>query len=139
DAGVERVMYSEVLPFTSKALPAPLLADLASSRSPEFIWQDLDVYSLVASWRTSGFGVWSLRYSTREQPLPTSPLLASVLPSPSSRNYELAFAQAFGSNSSLHLSASYAPTDFILGVPLSYSVSHGGNQMQWEALWITNF
>jgi len=28
---------------------------------------------------------------------------------------------------------------FVVGVPLSYSVSRGGNLVQWEALWITDF
>lgn len=138
-AGVEHVMYSQVTPFTSKALPAPLLADLASARSPEFAWQDLDVYSLVASWHGAGFGDWSFRYSTREQPVPTSALLRSALPSPAAHNYELGFSRAFGDRSTFRLSASYAPTDFVLGLPLSYTVSRGGNTMQWEALWITGF
>ena len=139
DGGVERVMYSQIAPFTSSALPSRFLALLSSSVSPVFAWQDLTVYSVGASWRDDKAGDWSLRYSTREQPLPTSPLLQSALPTPSSRNYEFAYARTFGAQSSLRLSASYAPTDFVLGVPLSYSVSHGGNQMQWEALWVTNF
>lgn len=139
DAGVERVMYSQVAPFTSSALPSRFLALLSSSVSPVFAWQDLDVYSLGASWRDPGAGAWSVRYSTREQPLPTSMLLQQALPAPSAHNYELDYARGFGDRSRLRVSASYAPTDFILGMPLSYSVSHGGNQMQWEALWITSF
>jgi hypothetical protein len=139
DAGVERVMYSQVAPFTSKALPARLLADLSSSRSPEFTWQDLDVFSVVASWRSENIGDWAFRYSTREQPVPTSALLRSALPDPSQRNYELSYAHAFGGNSRLRLSAAYAPTDFVVGLPLSYTVANAGNQMQWEALWITTF
>lgn len=139
DAGVERVMYSQIAPFTSTALPPRFLALLSSSISPEFAWQDLNVYSLTATFRDAAAGDWSLRYSTREQPLPTSALLASALPAPSARNYELGYARAFGERSKLRFSASYAPTDFVLGVPLSYSVSRGGNQMQWEALWITSF
>jgi len=139
DAGVERVLYSQVAPFTSKALPARLLADLSSSRSPDFAWQDLDVYSAIASWRSEAVGEWAFRYSTREQPVPTSALLRSALPTPSTRNYELSYAHGFGLNSRLRLSAAYAPTDFVVGLPLSYTVSNGGNQMQWEALWITTF
>lgn len=139
DAGVERVMYSQIAPFTSAALPPRFLALLSSSISPEFAWQDLNVYSLTATFRDAASGDWSLRYSTREQPLPTAPLLQQALPTPSARNYEVGYARAFGERSKLRFSASYAPTDFVLGVPLSYSVSRGGNQMQWEALWITSF
>jgi len=139
DAGVERVMYSQVAPFTSKALPARLLADLLSSRSPDFAWQNLDVYSVIASWHGDGVGDWSFRYSTREQPSLSSSLLRSTLPTPSDRNYEFSYARAFGSNSRLRLSAAYAPTDFVVGLPLSYTVANAGNQMQWEALWVTTF
>jgi len=139
DAGVERVMYSQVTPFTSSALPPRFLALLSSSVSPVFAWQDLDVYSVAATLRDPSSGDWTLRYSTREQPMPTSVLLQQALPNASARNYELGYARGFGQRSTFRLSASYAPTDFILGVPLSYSVSHAGNQMQWEALWITNF
>jgi len=139
DAGVERVMYSQVAPFTSSALPSRFLALLSSSVSPVFAWQDVDVYSIGASWRDPVAGDWALRYSTREQPIPTSPLLQQALPNPSAHNYELDYARAFGERSRLRISASYTPTDFILGVPLSYSVSHGGNIVQWEALWITSF
>ena len=139
DAGVERVMYGQIAPFTSSALPSRFLALLSSSASPVFEWQNLNVYSVGAAWRDPTAGDWTFRYSTREQPLPTSSLLQQALPTPSARNYELGYARAFGERSKLRFSASYAPTDFILGVPLSYSVSRGGNQTQWEALWITTF
>lgn len=139
DAGVERVMYSQMKPFTSSALPSRFLALLSSSVSPAFVWQDLDVYSIGASWRDAAAGNWTFRYSTREQPQPTSLLLQNALPTPSARNYEFGYARGFGDRSRLRFSASYAPTDFIVGVPLTYSVSHAGNQMQYEALWITNF
>lgn len=139
DAGVERVMYGQIAPFTSTALPSRFLALLSSSASPVFEWQNLNVYSIGAAWRDPTAGDWTFRYSTREQPLPTSSLLQQALPAPSARNYELGYARAFGERSRLRFSASYAPTDFILGVPLSYSVSRGSNQTQWEALWITTF
>jgi hypothetical protein len=139
DVGVEHIMYSQVPAFTSPALPARFLALLSSSVSPVFAWENLDVYSIGGSWRDETLGTVSLRYASREQPLPTSPLLQQALPPPSSHNYQLGYSRAFGGSSSLHLSASYAPTDYVLGVPLSYSVAHGGNQFQWEALWMTSF
>jgi len=132
-------MYSQVPPFTSSALPARFLALLSSSVSPAFAWQNLDVYSIGGTWRDDAFGNVSLRYAGREQPMPTSVLLQQALPAPSSHNYQASYWRAFGDSSRLHVSASYAPTDYILGVPLSYSVAHGGNQFQWEALWMTSF
>jgi hypothetical protein len=86
--------------------------------------------------------VWSLHYSTREQPLPTSPLLQSALePYLSTHDVEFSFGHAFGSNSSLRLAATYAPTEFVLGVPTSHSLLAGNNggQIEYEALWITRF
>ncbi|HSE11671.1 MAG TPA: hypothetical protein VLB69_03460 [Rudaea sp.] len=139
DVSVEHVMYSQIAPFTSSALPSRFLALLSSSKSPVFAWQDLDVYSIGGMWRDPEFGDLSLRYSTREQPLPTSPLLQEALPAISPRNIEVSYAHALGQSSTLRLMAAYVPNEFIPGIPQSYSLSNGGNQVQWGALWITNF
>ena len=139
DVSVEHVMYSQIAPFTSSALPSRFLALLSSSVSPVFAWQDLDVYSIGGLWRDPQFGDLSLRYSTREQPLPTSPLLQQALPAISPRNVELGYAHAVGDNSTLRLMAAYVPNEYIPGVPQSYSLSKGGNQFEWGALWITSF
>ncbi len=143
DLDVERVMYSQIAPFTSDALPTRFLVLLGSEVSPTFAWQNLTVYSLGVSWQDQASGVWSLHYSTREQPLPTSRLLQSVLePYLSSHDVEFTFARAFGASSSLRLAATYAPTQFVLGVPTSsYSLrtDSNNNQIEYEALWITRF
>ena len=144
DFDVQRVMYSQIAPFTSDALPTRFLVLLGSEVSPTFAWQNLSVYSLGVSWQDAAAGVWSLHYSTREQPLPTSRLLQNVLePYLSSHDVEFTFARAFGESSSLRLAATYAPTQFVLGVPTSsYSLRNNGsssNQIEYEALWITRF
>jgi len=140
DLDVERVMYSQIAPFTSNALPTRFLVLLGSSISPAFTWQDLDVYSLGATWRDPSDGIWSLRYSSREQPLPTSRLLQNALtPYLSDHDVEFAFARMFG-KSSLHLAATYAPTQFVLGLPTSNSLRNGnGNTLEYELLWVTRF
>lgn len=142
DVGVERVMYSQIAPFTSDALPTRFLVLLGSEISPTFAWQNLSVYSVGWSWRDPTAGVWSLHYSTREQPLPTSRLLQSALePYLSSHDIEFGFAHPFGANSSLRLAATYAPTQFVLGLPTSFSLRNGtdGNQIEYEAVWMTRF
>ncbi|MDR3388384.1 MAG: hypothetical protein P4L92_15155 [Rudaea sp.] len=142
DAGVQRVMYSAIEPFTSDALPTRFLVLLGSEISPTFAWQNLSVYSLGVSWQDRTFGTWSLHLSSREQPLPTSPLLQNALePYLSSHDIEFAFARAFGGNSSLRLAATYAPTQFVLGIPTSNSLrdAGNGNQIEYEAVWITRF
>ncbi|MGH8041616.1 MAG: hypothetical protein ACREPN_06180 [Rudaea sp.] len=142
DVGAERVMYSNIAPFTSNALPTRFLVLLGSSISPAFAWQNLDVYSAGWTWRDPANGMWSLHYTTREQPLPTSPLLQSALqPYLASHNVEFGFARAFGSASSLHLAASYAPSEFVLGLPTSNSLRNtgGGGQIEYQMLWTTLF
>jgi len=140
--GVERVMYSQIAPFTSNALPTRFLVLLGSEISPAFAWQNLNVYSLGLTWQSPEFGSWSLRYSTREQPLPTSSLLRNALePYLSDHDVEFAYTRAIGSHSSLHLAATYAPTEFVLGLPTSNSLRNGitGNQIEYEVLWVTHF
>lgn len=141
DLDYERVMYSQIAPFTSNALPTPFLVLLGSAISPAFEWQDLDVYSLGASLRDESNGIWSLRYATREQPLPTSPLLQLVLqPYLSNHDVEFGYTHLFGLNSSLHLAATYAPTQFVLGLPASYNLRQpNGNQLEYELTWVTRF
>jgi len=141
DLDYERVMYSQIAPFTSNALPTPFLVLLGSAISPAFQWQDLDVYSLGASLRDQSNGTWSLRYATREQPLPTSPLLQLVLqPYVSGHDVEFGYTHLFGLNSSLHLAATYAPTQFVLGLPASYNLRQpNGNQLEYELTWTTRF
>jgi len=142
DIGAERVMYSNIAPFTSAALPNRFLVLLGSSISPTFAWQNLDVYSTGFSWRDPGNGVWSLHYTTREQPLPTSPLLQSALePYLASHNVEFGFTRAFGAASGLHVAASYAPSEFVLGLPTSNSLRtpNTGGQIEYQVLWTTLF
>jgi hypothetical protein len=142
DIGAERVMYNNIAPFTSAALPNRFLVLLGSSISPAFAWQNLDVYSTGFSWRDPGNGVWSLHYTTREQPLPTSALLQTALePYLASHNVEFGFARKFGRASGLHVAASYAPSEFVLGLPTSNSLRtpNDGGQIEYQLLWTTLF
>jgi len=90
-------------------------------------------------WRDPEFGDVSVTYSTREQPLPTSPLLQEALPAVSPHNVEVSYARAMGHSSTLRLTAAYVPNEYIPGIPQSYSLSQGGNQFVWGALWMTSF
>ena len=141
DLGVQRVMYSGITPFTSNALPTRFLILLGSEVSPAFAWGDLNVYSVGLTWRDPADTVWSLHYSTREQPLPTSRLLQNALqPYLSGHDVELGFAHAFGDFSNLRFSMMYAPTDFVLGLPTSFSLrDNSANQLEYELMWTTRF
>lgn len=140
--GVERVMYSDIRPFTSAALPRRFLAVLGDSSSPVFAWRDLTVYSVAGTWRDPAGGELALRYSTREQPSPTSSLLAQLLDEGHSANsVELSYVRGLGRNARMELQATYSPIQYVLGAPTSRSVrnDYGSRQIEFEALWSLAF
>ena len=141
DVGAERVMYSQIAPFTTSALPTKFLVLFGSRISPTLAWQDLNVYSAGWTWRDPSDGFWSLHYTTREQPLPSDQRLQGALePYLASHNVEFGFARMFGPLSSLRLAATYTPSAFVLGVPTSNSLRNAdGSQIEYQALWTTRF
>lgn len=141
ELAVDRVMYSEVEPFVSAALPRPVLALLGDATSPEFTWRDLDIYSLALRHDTQSAGSFTVRYSTREQPVPTSELLAGVLLD-SAADYGVAFSwQRQVGLGVWRVVANYAPAEYVLGAPTSlYGNAPGdGRQVEFEALWSMPF
>ena len=141
DVGAQRVMYSDVTPFTNAALPRRFLALLGTSASPEFAWQDLDVYSAGWTFRNAAFGAVELRYSTRQQPLPTSALLRSALEAdPADHTLALGYMRATGRHAHVHLQAVYSSAPYFLGVP-SYRARNdtAGGNVEFEALWAMRF
>lgn len=141
DVGAQRVMYSDVTPFTNAALPRRFLALLGTSASPEFAWQDLDVYSAGLTYRNAVVGTLELRYSTRQQPQPTSALLRSALEAdPADHTVALGYMRATGRHASINLQAVYSSAPYFLGVP-SYRARNdttAGN-VEFEALWALRF
>lgn len=141
DVGVQRVMYSEVTPFTSTALPRRFLALLGTGASPEFAWQDLDVYSAGWTWRNATVGNVELRYTTRQQPSPTSALLATALDAnPQDHTVGLGYSRATGRYASISMQAVYSSAPYFLGVP-SYRArtDSKGSNVEVEALWALRF
>lgn len=141
DVGIDRVMYSNVAPFTSLALPTRLLALLGDGASPEFRWNDLTVYSVGWTLRSRTFGEFALRYSTGQQPEPTSELLARALSEDrANRTVSLGWSRALSEDTHFGFLASYASSPYYLGVP-SYRELKDGNaqQMEFQAYWLTRF
>lgn len=141
DLGVQRVMFSELTPFTSPALPRRFLSLLGSGASPTFAWQDLDVYSAGWTLRKPSFGNVELRYTTRQQPAPTSGLLRNALEaSPADHTVALGYSRPTGRNSNLNLQAIYSSAPYFLGLPSYRSVDRvNGNQVEYEAAWSVRF
>ena len=139
--GVDRIKYSSIEPFVSAALPRRLLAVLGDGTSPEFSWKDLDVYSLTMVHDINSRNRWSVRYSSRQQPLPTSRLLSKLLmEDAASYAVGLAFQHDSGA-AQWRFAANYAPAEFVLGVPTSAKVNqpYKGRQVEFEALWVMAF
>lgn len=139
--GVERVLYSEISAFTSSALPTRLLSLLGDGSSPEFAWRDLTVYSLEGAVVDASGAQWSLRYTTSQQPLPTSRLLQRAMNEVySNDNWAFGYRRGFGGFGSLWLAASYSPTRHFLGAsPFARFDFERGSQIEVEALWSIPF
>ncbi len=138
--GVERVLYSDVDTFTSRALPLRFVALLGDSTSPNFDWKDLTVYSASVGYETDSRWWWELRYSTQQQPEPSSPLLSRALEDQySNRNFALGVGRPIGTHSQFRLTASYAAREYFLGSPTIGNFTDGGEQIEFEALWQVNF
>lgn len=141
DFGVDRLNYSEIKPFTSNGLPLRFLALLGDGLSPNFAWQDLTVYSAGWTWRNRTLGDVQFRYSTRQQPLPSSHLLASALQDDISRySLSMGWSRPTGRQSRLALLANYASAPYLVGAP-SYNSQSGqqANRLEFQALWSISF
>ncbi|TLY53469.1 MAG: hypothetical protein E6K53_00830 [Gammaproteobacteria bacterium] len=142
DLGVERVMYSVIPPYISTDLPPQLLAQLGGYQNTSFVWQNLIVRSAGLSMHDETFGDLRVGVTSRQQPLPTLPVLQQALaPRLSEHSWEVSYARAFGEHSMLRFLSVYAPIQ-LLGAPTaSYNLSsaNGANQMRVEALWMTTF
>jgi len=141
DIGVQRVQYSAITPFTSSNLPTRFLALLGDSSSPIFKWRDLNVYSIGWTLHDDDVGIVQLRYTTRQQPLPTSRLLESALaPATANDTISLGWSRAFSANTSLSLGASYATSPYYLLMP-TYTQRENAtaSQFEFEALWSVRF
>jgi hypothetical protein len=139
--GVDRIMYSEIQPFVSAALPRRLLAVLGDGTSPVFSWRDLDIYSVTLLHDLNANSRLSLRYSTRQQPLPTSELLSRLLMEQAA-DYALGLGYSRDAGpGQWRFVANYAPSEFVLGIPTSARAdrSYDGRQLEFEALWTMPF
>ncbi len=141
DVGVQRVMYSEITPFTSPSLPTRFLALLGDGASPVFAWRDLTVYSLGWTVHDDDIGNLELRYTTRQQPLPTSVLLEHALaPDTANDMVSVGWSRALGSNARMSFAASYASSPYLLMMPAYHTRDNStASQLEFEALWAVGF
>jgi len=139
--GAERIFYSDVSAITSYALPNRLLSLLGDGNSPSFAWRDHTVYSLGLDYAVSRNGAFSLQYSTRLQPSPTSAQLRRAMESDfSNRNFALAYKHGMGRMGWLQLSASHSGASYFIGsAPLRQSDFDRSSINEIELLWALPF
>lgn len=114
--GMEQVQYSDIDAFLSPSLPNRFLALLGDGTSPEFRWRDLTIYSAEWRWQPNEDNAFALRYSTRQQPSPSSPALRRALSSDyTNNNFAISYARRLLPGLHLGFSASYAPASYFLG------------------------
>ncbi|HET7845422.1 MAG TPA: hypothetical protein VFL14_14795 [Xanthomonadales bacterium] len=137
---VARVMYSQTNAFTSHALPTRFLSLLGDGVAPDFAWQDLTVYAADLTFQATPRDVFELRYTTQQQPIPTSDLLAAVLaPEYTDDNFAVSWSRRVGAASMLRLAASYAPSQYFLGNASYLDDGAQGAQVEVEAVWSVRF
>jgi len=141
DLGVQRVMYSSIKPFTSSSLPRSFLALLGDGASPVFAWRDLTVYSVGWTVHNTDVGNLEFRYTTRQQPMPTSSLLEHALESDVSNDMlSVGWSRAVGDSSHMSFAASYASSPYYLSMPVSHARdSSTTSQVEFEALYSVRF
>ena len=141
DAGLQRVQYSDIRPFTSQNLPRRFLALLGDSSSPVFAWRDLDIYSVGWTWHDDMLGNLQMRYTTRQQPVPTSRLLADALaPVTANRMVSASWSQMFGPRNQLTFQASYADSPYYLLMPTYVARPNAtAGRYEFQALWLSWF
>ena len=137
---VSRVMYSDVTPFTSTALPTNLLALLGDGTSPNFAWRDLTVYSAAWAWQASADNRIVLRYFTQQQPEPTSELLnLAMADGYTDNNFAVSLDHSLGEDSALRFGAAYAPSQYFVGNASYSDDESSGEQIEVMAIWSVRF
>lgn len=141
ELGLQRVMYSAITPFTSSNLPTRFLALLGDGSSPVFAWRDLNVYSIGGTWHDDTLGNLQLRYTTRQQPVPTSRLLADALAEVAANDtISLGWSRGFSNGANLSFLASYATSPYYLLMPGYLPRANAtASQFEFEALWSVRF
>lgn len=139
-AGVSRVMYSEVAPFTSAALPIRFLSLLGNASAPAFAWRDLTVYRVGWEWSPTQTSTIGFHYTTQQQPEPTSRALRDALAGEfTDDNFGAVLTQRLGAFGSLRFAASYAPVQYFLGNASYANRDARGDQLEVEAVWAMPF
>jgi hypothetical protein len=137
----QRIFYSDLVAFSSRSLPTRFLALLNDGSQPELTWRDLNVYSADIGVSMGDASRMTLRYSTQQQPEPSSIVLFNAFSELlTDNNFALGFEHRFDRVGQLRLAASYAPSEYYLGNISALSGNRStGSQVEAEAVWRVDF
>ena len=89
---------------------------LGGSKGPGFGWDDMTVYKLGASWKSSDAWTWRAGYSWTEQPIPEDQMTFNILaPGVMEEHITFGFTQRMESGNEVNLSLMYAPEKKVKG------------------------
>ncbi|WP_146151903.1 hypothetical protein [Ahniella affigens] len=136
----DRIRYSELTAFSSTALPTRFLSLLGDSGSPEFVWEDLDVFGAELSYAINPQAGLVARYGTHQQPEPTESILRNALSDAISSGYvALGYEQNTRNLGRFALNATYADSQAFLGNVSATNKDATGPQVEVEATWRFDF
>jgi len=139
--GTQHVFYSELNAFSSYALPERFLSLLGDGTSPVFAWRNLTIYDVKLDYALGKSSRLDLRYSTQQQPEPSSSLLYNALRDEfTNRNFAVGISHEFQRAGEFRFAASHAPVEYFLGTSSSLGRSDvRGEQIEVEARWRVEF
>jgi len=89
---------------------------LGGSHGPGFGWDDMTVYKLGASWKSSDTWTWRAGYSWTEQPIPEDQMTFNILaPGVMEQHLTVGFTEKMKSGNEVNLSLMYAPEKTVRG------------------------
>jgi hypothetical protein len=139
--GTQHILYSELKAFSSYALPERFLSLLGDGTSPEFVWRDLTVYDVKLDYALGRASRIDFRYSTQQQPEPSSSLLYSALRDEfTDRNFALGLTHRTERAGEFRFVATHAPVEYFLGTASTLGRNNAsGEQVEFEARWRVDF
>ena len=141
NVSVERVLYSEIGAYASRNLPGRFLSLLGDSTSPSFSWDDLTVYSVGWAWADNKGTSWSIDFSSRTQPSPSSSILSQAIDSDLAQNaVTVGYSRRMGMRSHFNVNAAYAPSEYAFGgTVLGVTTDQLSQEFELEAYWTLDF
>jgi len=120
---------------------APLIAEWRGTRTPTLVFGGRRGQLMTLDLYDNDLGNLQMRYTTRQQPVPTSRLLENALASATANDmFSLGWSRAIGTGTNFSFSASYASSPYYLLMPTYFTREDGtASRFEFEALWSTRF